>query len=170
MNGNGNGNGNGRGNGSGKGNGCGYGRSSGYDLLMVFDNLFADFEEVFKTPEVMKGTEIYHAPNFPPVNIYIDEKCKDLTFDFAVAGYEKEDTSIDFNGDKMTLSIKGRSPKKEGLKILKTGIKTAEVSSIFAVPVSKYDTENTKASINGGILTVVIPARDEIKPKKIVIS
>lgn len=140
------------------------------DLNEIFDMLFVDFEDVFKAPTVQQGGEIYHAPNFPPVNIYIDEKSKDLTFKFAVAGYRKEDASIDFNGDKMTLTLKDNSNKIEGLKLLKKGIKLPAVDSVYPVPVSKYEVENSTAEMKDGILTVKVPAKDEIKPKKITIS
>ena len=140
------------------------------DLNEIFDMLFVDFEDVFKAPVVQQGGEIYHAPSFPPVNIYINEESKDLTFEFAVAGYDKEDVSIDFNGDKMMLTMKEKSAKIDGLKLLKKGIKYPSVDSAYPVPVSKYETEKSVAVMSDGILSVKVPAKDEIKPKKITIN
>lgn len=140
------------------------------ELMTIFDKLFVNFEDVFEAPTVQRGGEIYHAPNFPPVNVYIDEKTKDLTFDFAIAGYKKEDISIEFDGDKMILTIKEKSSTRKGLKLLKKGIKTTEVRSHFTVPVSKYETDKAEAEINDGILAITIPARDEIKPRLLTIK
>ncbi len=136
----------------------------------IFEKLFMDFDDVFTTPVIQKGGEIYHAPNFPPVNIYINEESKDLTFEFAVAGYEKEDALIEFNGDKMKLTIKGKQEGIEGLRVLKKGIKTPDINSAFTVPVSKYETDNSKAEMKDGILIVKVPAKDEIKPKRLAIN
>jgi HSP20 family molecular chaperone IbpA len=140
-----------------------------YNLNDIFDALFCDFESVFKAPR-FESHEVYHAPNFPPVNIYISEESKDLTFDFALAGYKKEDISINFNGDKMVLTLKGLEAKRDGLKLLKKGLKVSDVESVFTVPASKYDTEYSVAKMEDGILTINIPAKDEIKSKRIIIT
>jgi len=139
----------------------------------IFERLFLDIDDVFTTSVIQKGGEIYHTPNFPPVNIFINEESKDLTFEFAVAGYEKEDALIEFNGDKMILTIKSNSKEKEkekeGLRVLKKGIKKPDINSSFVVPVSKYETDNSVAEMKDGILTVKVPAKDEIKPKRLTI-
>ncbi len=140
-----------------------------YDLSQVFDALFCDFESVFKTPTIQSGGEIYHAANFPPVNIYINEESKDLTFEFAVAGYNKEDMNITFEGDKMKLSINGIDNKKEGLKLLKKGFKTPSIETTFTVPVSKYRTGDAVADMKDGVLVINIPALEEIIPKQLLI-
>jgi len=145
--------------------------TSSYDLLNIFDELFADFESVFNSPEVVRCGEVFHTSNFPPVNIYMDEISKDLTYEYAVAGYNKDDIEVDFDGDKMIIEIKSpKSTKSESLKILKKGIKTAGVKSTTPIPVSKYNTGDSKAEMKDGILTIFVPAREEIKPKKIIIN
>ncbi len=70
----------------------------------------------------------------------------------------------------MTLTWEEKKQTKEGLKLLKKGIKTPAFSSVFIVPVSKYETEKSIAEMKDGILTIKVSAKDEIKPKKITIN
>jgi len=139
------------------------------DMWKVFDSLFTDFGSAFEEAVKNDGA-IYNAPNFPPVNVYIDEKTKDLNFMFALAGYQKEDVKISFEGDKMILSISPEDEEILGKRILRKGIKTPKVNTTFIVPSSKYKTSKATADMANGILKVFIPAVDEIKPRQLMIN
>lgn len=153
------------------------------DVWKVFDALFEDFDSVFGHGKGlgpgmgmgngrgrgMGNCELYHTPNFPPVNVYIDEETKDLTLEFALAGYKKDEVDVYFEGDKMNLTL-SPEPVVEERRILKKGFKIPSETTSFVVPSSKYKTQSAEAEMVDGVLTVIIRAVDEIKPKRISIK
>jgi HSP20 family molecular chaperone IbpA len=139
------------------------------DVWDTFDELFADFASAI-APGGACNRELYHTPSFPPVNVFIDEESKDLLFEFAIAGYGKEDVDVTFEGDKMVLQLKSITKKEPGLKALKRGFKRPAVETAFIIPSAKYETENAEASVEDGVLTINIPATEKTKPKKITIK
>ena len=139
------------------------------DVWTMFDRVFKDANRFLLEASNNEG-EIYHSSNFPPANIYLDKETKDLTFDFALAGYSREDIEITFEGDKMFLHLNPKEKKDDGKTILKKGFKTPETKTSFVIPSSKYLFDEAKAEMKDGILTVFIKAVDEIKPKRLLIS
>jgi HSP20 family molecular chaperone IbpA len=139
------------------------------DVWKVFDLIFTDFGSAFDEAAKSDGA-IYSTPNFPPVNVYIDETTKDLNFMFALAGYKKEDVKISFEGDKMIMSIQAEEKEIKGKRMLRKGIKTPEVNTTFIVPSSKYKTDEATADMENGILKIFIPAVEKIKPRQLMIS
>lgn len=119
--------------------------------------------------------EVYGCSSFPPADISINEDTKNLTFKFAVAGYDEEGVNIDFSDDKMVLTLekpkselKGDTPEKE--TYFNKGIKRSKSVSSYPLPMSKYDVDATEATLKDGILTVKIPAKPEVKAKKVSIK
>ena len=140
-----------------------------YNLGEIFDAMFEDWEKFCSGPLTNSGDDIYHAANFPPVNIFMDEKTKDLRFEFALAGYAKSDVSITFEGDKMKLKV-GAKEDEHFLKVLKKGFKTCAIDADYTVPAGKYNTESTIATMLNGVLIVHILALVKPKPRKVNIN
>lgn len=132
----------------------------------IFDELFKDINGILGD---MDFKNVYSA-SFPPANIIL-KKNKNLIFEFAVAGYNQEDIDISFEGDRMVLELK-KSQKdiEEEDTFLVKGIKNCSQKNWYFVPVAKYDTENSKASIKNGMLVIEIPVKEEAKAKKIIIN
>ena len=88
-----------------------------------------------------------------------------MQFEFALAGYKKEDIEINFDENKIILStVKDyKAPeKKEKEKELANNIKKPSFKYSYIVPETKFkfegiQQENIKAKFEDGILTVVIP-------------
>jgi HSP20 family molecular chaperone IbpA len=132
----------------------------------IFDELFKDIHGLLGD---MDFRNVYSA-SFPPANVIL-KKNKNLVFEFAVAGYNQDNIDISFEGDKMVLDLKKPEKKvEEEDSYLVRGIKTSCHKSLYFVPVSKYDVENTTASMKDGMLIVEIPAKEETKPRKVVIN
>ena len=159
-------------------------------MFNEFDQMFGLFEQVFSNLNDFVDFEVcspnvYCCPTFPPTNVWIHEKDRDLCFEFAVAGYKEDQIDLSFEGDNMTLVIADKncgiplgSPEKkcecgcskDGYKLLHQGIKAAKVNNRYFVPSAKYDHEKVKASLADGVLCIRIPAREEIKHKKVTIN
>ena len=141
------------------------------DVWTMFDRLFDETigSAMLGAAPTTRCDNLYHTPNFPPVNVFIDEETKDLTLEFALAGYKKEEVEISFEGDKMILELKPVSDL-ETRRILKKGFKTPASTTTFIIPSSKYKTGEVEAEMVDGVLTVIVRAVDEIKPKKVSIK
>lgn len=159
----------GRGHRSGNGNGQRR-RDGSCQVVSVwdfFDAISRDFDEVFN------GIENFHnimPATFPPTNFYIDDD-KNLKFEFALAGYVRDEIELSFDGDKMFLTLTPiRKEEDEHIKSLSKGIKHSSAKSYYVVPAVKYDQSAATADYENGILTVFIPSREEAKPKKTTIN
>lgn len=136
-----------------------------YSMFDLFDQIFHDnFLKDFSTETCY--------PSFPPYDLYINEESKDLTFEFAIAGYNKDNINISFEDDMMIISVnkidENLSSKKGERK--RKGIKKSAFSAKYAIPQSKYNFDKAKADYKDGILEVFIPAKEEAKPKTLLIN
>lgn len=130
-----------------------------------------DFDRVLNSLVNMgRGYSDFITSNFPPVNVFTDED-KNLSFQFALAGYNKEDINISFSGDYMVLRIDpAEKEKKEGVKCIHRGIKHAKFATKYYVPHERYDTDNVTASFEDGILRVEVPSKAPEKARLIEIK
>lgn len=115
----------------------------------------------------LSSAQVYDS-KFPPCNIMVEEKSLDLTLEFALAGYKRENIEISFEDDYMLLKVNGQKEEKdEKTEYLYNGIKRSTSYSKYYVPFSKYNTDDVKATFEDGVLKVLIPAKEERKPKKV---
>ena len=99
-----------------------------------------------------------------------DKKSKDLKIEVALAGLQ-EDPDIIFDNDLIKITFdKSEEEEKSDWVYLKKGIKNNSFKISFPVPESLYDFELAKASSKEGILTILIPAKETEKPKKLKID
>jgi len=133
-----------------------FGFEEAFDFLDLVMN--GSMEPLSKIPEVLlSGT-------FPPANLFQD-KDGNLIYEFAVAGYNDEEISLEFRDDRMILSL---SPKEsslpEGMKMIQKGIRSAKSKVSAFVPPSKFDVEKTILTLEKGILAVKVPVKENAKP------
>jgi len=108
--------------------------------------------------------------SFPPMNVWVSEETKDLVLEFAVAGIPKDHIIVDFEGDKMTLEIESQIQEREGFVLSQKGIRSSKSKTYYTVPQSKYETGKAKAELRDGILIIAIPAREDQRPKRLLIE
>lgn len=140
-----------------------------YSIFDVFNDIFGDIDRVWSRPI---STPIYQG-SFPPCDVLVNEETKDLKFHFALAGIDEKDINLSFEGDYLKLEVNHENSadkKVDGFSFLQKGIKTSYVFKQYYVPLAKYQTDKTKVTFNKGILEILIPARDEIKPRKLKIN
>ncbi len=137
-----------------------------YSIVDLFDEIFKDVD--------MIPNEVFHSKifdfNYPPMNFWINEESKDLEIELAIAGIPKEDVDLSFEGDYLLINIKNSFKEKEGFKLIQRGIRRSECKNRVYIPASKYDATKATAAFNDGILKVIIPAKEEMKPRKLLIE
>lgn len=140
------------------------------EAMDIFDAVFNS--ALFPSFAFTQDDRKYSCPTFPPVNIYIDEEKKDLQFELALAGVDPAAVSLSFAGDFMELKVKkDETEKSTTKKMVVYGIKKVSLdNNRYYVPADKYDTSNTKAEFKNGILTILVPAREELAVKPIEIK
>lgn len=139
------------------------------ELLDSFDDLFSftDLDGSNKVPSKLPATIV--SSSFPPADIYIDD-AGDLHFEFAIAGYSEDHLHLSFEDNYLILKIDALDAKTEGRKYIQRGIKHSDITAKYIVPFTKYNASQCTAKIEDGILSVIIPAREEAKPVTISIS
>lgn len=160
----------------------GQGRVRGYGTERVrrrecfAQNAFSLFDALWDSEFPINDSPLlsfsgYSTPQFPPADIEFDRETKDMYFTFALAGYKPEEIDVKFEENYLVLSSEIITEKKDESKAFyKKGIKKTSFSVKYAVPVTKYNTEETEASFSDGLLKIKIPAKEEIKPKQIKIK
>ena len=62
------------------------------------DNVFADFDQVFKSPRFSFDD------SFPPINLYVNQDDKACTYELALTGYKKDWLSVEIDGNVLKIS------------------------------------------------------------------
>jgi HSP20 family protein len=103
----------------------------------------------------------------PSVNVKETEDSFEV--EMAAPGMEKEDFKIEVNNGLMTISSEKKTEKKEEDKkgrYTKQEFCYQSFSRSFSLP-TLVDTDKIEAKYEKGILSVVIPKREELKPKPV---
>ena len=152
------------------------------DLGQMMDEIFQateNFQKVFKEGFRSRGeghpffkwdenVDYYPAYSYPPANVYMTEE-KSLIFEFALAGFNEKDITLEFRGDYMVLNAKTVEEKKntEKIKYFKHRLRYKDiVDQRYFAPGDKFDREQVVATYKSGILTVSIPAKADAVSKE----
>lgn len=105
----------------------------------------------------------------------ITDSDKEVTLELAMAGVKKENLKITKKGRIFTITCigtKSDDDKKDEKKvaILRKGLKVpstdGDVTSYFSVP-EQFDVDKAKFNYEDGLLTIVVPLKEEEKPSEI---
>ncbi len=123
----------------------------------VFDSFFVDF------PRHLKQT----TQGYPVADIFRDDE-GNTVLEFALAGFKKEELSIDIRPDKRSITVAADSNVDEGDNSRR--IARRSFTKTYVNYDNNLDLANTAASYADGLLTVIVPQRTEVKPVSITIS
>lgn len=140
------------------------------EIFEAIDDMF-DGMTVQTLPHITNpnGYIKYPVPSFPPVDLTLTTD-NELEFVFALAGYQKDELEISFDGDFMILKgtiLQEEDKEKKELKIIKKSIKKNNFEYKYAVPVSKFKQNEASAEFENGLLKITIPPVDKKDPIKI---
>jgi HSP20 family molecular chaperone IbpA len=122
----------------------------------VFDSFFMDF------PQHLKRT----TSGYPVADIYQNESGNTI-LEFALAGFSKEDLSIEVKPEKRSITVSASSDDTgvDNRRIAKRSFQKTYVNYD-----DNLDLSSVEASYENGLLTVIVPTRPEVKPLSIKIS
>jgi len=100
----------------------------------------------------------------PSVNI--KQNAEEFTVEVAAPGFEKADFKLEVHNDLLTISSekKVENETKEGEQFTKREFSYQSFTRSFTLP-EIADGERIEANYENGILLIVIPKKDEAKPK-----
>lgn len=136
------------------------------DYPCTFTTVSCDYPQ---TNDVVKATV-----ESPLAFNLITDSDKEVTLELAMAGVKKENLKITKKGRIFTITCVGTKSdddKKDEKKvaILRKGLKvpsTENVESYFSVP-EQFDVDKAKFNYEDGLLTIVVPLKEEEKPSEI---
>lgn len=112
------------------------------------------------------NTDCYPTYLYPPATIYLTRD-KKMVFEFALAGFDEKDISVQFRGDSLIFSARipaaaaqpGAEPD-ESIQYFKRRLKMRDVEEQrYYVPADKFDQGSTQAVFRNGLLRLVVPPR-----------
>ncbi len=100
----------------------------------------------------------------PAVNIM--ENDDQYLIELAAAGLAKEDFNIELNNAKLTISAKGKE-SDDNSGYTQREFNYGGFSRTFAVPKQKVEDAGIVATYENGVLSIVLPKREEVKPRPV---
>jgi len=143
------------------------------DIFDIFDDMFNDVFAFQSALQPSRFNKQIASQPFPPTNIIIDQKSKTLTIQAALAGIHEDWINLAFDGDNLKLVVdvpnKVDDRKEDSNNYyLQLGLKRIErVETNWKVDPRYFDREQVKVTFDNGLLTITIPPREEVAPKKI---
>lgn len=122
----------------------------------VFDSFFMDF------PQHLKKT----TSGYPVADIYRDGE-GNTVMEFALAGFTKEELSIEVKPEKRSITVSACSEESAGdnRRIARRSFQKTYVNYD-----DNLDLSGAEASFENGLLTVLVPTRPEVQPVTIKIQ
>ena len=120
----------------------------------VFDDIF---DSMLDFPALLNRT----TQGYPVLDIYHEDN-GDTVLDFALAGFSKEDLSIEIRPEKNTITVSAGQPKApsgHGRRIARRSF-----SKTYVNYDNNLDLGATSAEFENGLLRLLIPTRAEAKP------
>jgi HSP20 family molecular chaperone IbpA len=126
------------------------------------DNVATRPESAVAPSAQKRETELYLRP---PADIY--EDAEGITLQLDLPGVAKDRLNV--HADRTTLVIEGdvKIDLPQGMEALHAEVQSTRYYRSFALSGELLDTEQTQANLKDGVLTVTIPKRAELKPRKI---
>jgi HSP20 family protein len=125
-------------------------------------NVFDDLFEAMDFPSLMSRT----TQGYPVADMYQNDG-GDTVMEFALAGFSKEDLNIEIKPENNTITV---SAAHEGTGENKRRIARRSFTKTYVNYDNNLNLNNTTAEFSNGLLTLVLPRREETKPLNIKIN
>ena len=134
------------------------------DSYPAFSNLFGEFFD--------KAFSDWNSTNFSVTNttlpaVNIQESKDDFLVSMAVPGMSKKDFKLDLNDNVLTISSEKKEDKKKEVEnYTRKEYSYQSFSRSFTLPKDVVNDEKISAKYENGELKILIPKKEEAKPKK----
>ena len=116
-----------------------------------------------ESTEMQEGRESVQTIR-PPVNIF--EDAEGITLQDDMPGVSKDRLQLQVDKDQLLVEGDVQISMPEGMEALYADVRATRYSRGFSLS-RELDTENIDASLHDGVLTLRIPKRAEVRPRKI---
>lgn len=139
--------------------------------LSVVPDLFRFFDDVFTRDRYNGGgLNTYMAPNVPAVNVRESDEA--YMVEVAAPGISRDCFNIEIENDTLRISCEQRNESEdkntngeEGAKWLRQEFSYRAFERKFQIDSKVVNTEAIEANYRDGILRVLLPKREEVKPR-----
>jgi HSP20 family protein len=134
-------------------------------LWRDMDRLQQDMNRLFSlySPSIVR-----RAPTYPAINIWVSDASQFVTAE--MPGVHVEDIDINVDGDTLTISGElGVEEVPAGAHIHRKERSAGKFSRTIQLPYP-VDADKVEASFKNGILSILLPHIEAVKPKKITIT
>ena len=131
----------------------------------VFDDVFGSFFNNDSFPTLLRQS----TRGYPVADIYRNDD-GNTVMEFALAGFNREDLSIDIQPDKRAITVRALSGSGSGEGEGTRRIARREFTKTFVNYDDNLDLKSATAAFENGLLTVTVPQRAEIKPLQLEIK
>jgi HSP20 family protein len=135
--------------------------------LVRFSNQFPNlFDRFFENDLFDWSNRNFSNTNTSIPSVNIKEDQEGFEVDMAAPGFSKEDFSIELNNNLLTISSekKVENETKEGQQFTRREFSYQSFSRSFTLP-NIVEGDKIQAKYNNGVLSVLIPKKEEAKPR-----
>ncbi|PKP10729.1 MAG: heat-shock protein [Bacteroidetes bacterium HGW-Bacteroidetes-4] len=135
--------------------------------LVRFSNTFPTlFDRFFENDLFDWSNRNFSSTNTTLPSVNIKETNDDFEVEVAAPGFSKTDFKIELNHDVLTVSSdkEVKNETKDGQQFTRREFSYQSFSRSFTLP-NSADSDKIKALYDNGILKIVIPKKEEAKPK-----
>ena len=136
------------------------------NLVKFSNNYPSVFDRFFDNNMLDWNNRHFSDTNTTLPSVNIKENLDEFTVEVAVPGFDKEDFNIEVENDTLTISSEKKieNEEREGERITKREFSYQSFTRSFSLPVL-VEREKIKAKYENGILNIIIPKKEEAKPK-----
>jgi len=135
--------------------------------LVKFSNQFPSlFDHFFENDLYDWSNRHFSTTDTTLPSVNIKESQDEFEVELAAPGFQKTDFTIELKHDMLTISSEKKieNETKEGQQFARREFSYQSFSRSFVLP-NTIDNDKIKAKYENGILKVIIPKKDEAKPK-----
>jgi len=142
-------------------------------LARLSNDLFPSLPSFFD--DLLSGDLMdWGSSNFADLNttlpaINVKETDNEFMLEVAAPGMSKDDFIVDYENGRLTISSqrKDENEEKEGERVTRREFSYQTFQRSFAMPEEIVKADEISAKYEDGILNVVLPKREELKPKPV---
>ena len=131
----------------------------------VFDDVFDNFFNQDTVSTLLRKS----TTGYPVADIYQGEGGSTV-MEFALAGFKKDELSIDIQPDKRSITVRAVSGSDEEGDVALRRIARRSFEKTFVNYDNNLDLSGCTATFKDGLLTVTVPTRPEVKPLQVKIK